>query len=177
MGKSTFLKVLTGALPLLKGSVRLGETVRVGYYEQTGLLLSPEQENQPVLRFVQEAVDRATVAANSAGSTDTLKAKAAAVPQMRVEEAGSLGRRKMLAGKEASVSVQIQDPSKAGGGGSSAFSEREAMSLLTRFQFPSKRWYDRVGQLSGGERRRLQLLQVLALAPNVITDTLKLLTI
>lgn len=42
------------------------------------------------------------------------------------------------------------------------------MSLLTRFQFPSKRWYDRVGQLSGGERRRLQLLQILAAKPNVL---------
>jgi ABC transporter len=28
--------------------------------------------------------------------------------------------------------------------------------------------YDRVGQMSGGERRRLQLLQVLARAPNVL---------
>ena len=42
------------------------------------------------------------------------------------------------------------------------------MSLLTRFQFPSKRWFDRVGQLSGGERRRLQLLQILARRPNVL---------
>ena len=50
----------------------------------------------------------------------------------------------------------------------SAFSEREAMSLLNRFNFNSKRWYDRVGQLSGGERRRLQLLQVLAAKPNVL---------
>lgn len=40
--------------------------------------------------------------------------------------------------------------------------------MLTRFQFPSKRWYDRVGQLSGGERRRLQLLQILARRPNVL---------
>ena len=95
---------------------------------------------------------------------------------------------------------------------SNAVSERDAMALLTRFQFPSKRWYvllicwlfcadlsclvfssshpissphlftssshpifsldspryDRVGQMSGGERRRLQLLQVLARAPNVL---------
>ena len=42
------------------------------------------------------------------------------------------------------------------------------MSLLSRFQFPSKRWYDRVDRLSGGERRRLQLLQVLAKQPNVL---------
>jgi ATP-binding cassette subfamily F protein uup len=40
--------------------------------------------------------------------------------------------------------------------------------LLTRFNFDSKRWYDRVDKLSGGERRRLQLLQVLATNPNVL---------
>jgi ATP-binding cassette subfamily F protein uup len=42
------------------------------------------------------------------------------------------------------------------------------MALLTRFQFPSNRWYDKLGQLSGGERRRLQLLQILAARPNVL---------
>ena len=34
VGKSTFLKVLTGSLELAAGSVRLGDTVRIGYYEQ-----------------------------------------------------------------------------------------------------------------------------------------------
>ena len=55
-----------------------------------------------------------------------------------------------------------------GGRGTAAVSEKEAMNLLSRFGFPSKRWYDRVGKLSGGERRRLQLLQVLARRPNVL---------
>ena len=83
---------------------------------------------------------------------------------MKVEVNDNLGRRKVLAGKEASTSIQVQDAVST----SNAVSERDAMALLTRFQFPSKRWYDRVGQMSGGERRRLQLLQVLAKAPNVL---------
>ena len=42
VGKSTFLKVLTGALELAAGSVRLGETARIGYYEQVcGYCLIP----------------------------------------------------------------------------------------------------------------------------------------
>ena len=36
VGKSTFLKVLTGSLELAAGNVRLGETARIGYYEQVG---------------------------------------------------------------------------------------------------------------------------------------------
>ena len=49
-----------------------------------------------------------------------------------------------------------------------AVSEQDARNLLQRFQFPTKRWFDRVGVLSGGERRRLQLLQILAKRPNVL---------
>jgi len=104
---------------------------------------------------VQEAVEKGTVRE---------KAKPGA-PKLIVEEAGNVGRRKQLAGKEGSINVQMSDSS---GDKVSAVSENEARQLLTRFQFPSKRWFDRIGQLSGGERRRLQLLQILAKKPNVL---------
>lgn len=159
VGKSTFLKVMAGLLPLARGECRLGDTVRIGYYEQTGLVLDAQQERQPVLRFVQEAVEKATAGGSSG-------AKATGGTRIVVEQQKSTGRRKMLAGKEGGVAVQVQE--EVSNSGTGAVSEREAMALLTRFQFPSSRWYDRVGQLSGGERRRLQLLQVLAKAPNVL---------
>ena len=38
--------------------------------------------------------------------------------------------------------------------------ERRASQLLRQFNFPQSRWAQRVERLSGGERRRLQLLQV-----------------
>lgn len=59
VGKSTFLRILTGELTLQSGAIRLGETVRIGYYVQKGLDLTPEQEKMPVLKFVQEAVEKA----------------------------------------------------------------------------------------------------------------------
>ena len=62
VGKSTFLRVLSGELPLQGGAVRLGETVRVGYYSQQGLSLTSEEEALPVLRFVQLAVDKGMAA-------------------------------------------------------------------------------------------------------------------
>lgn len=37
----------------------------------------------------------------------------------------------------------------------------EARRLLNQFEFPRNRWNERVVLLSGGERRRLQLLKVL----------------
>ena len=154
------MKVLTGQLPLLAGSVRLGDTVRVGYYEQTGLNITSDQEDSSILKFVQEAVERGMADRPAEGLKDV-------DPQFVVESAGNMGRRKSLAGKEAGVSVQISTSSSSSAQ-TAGFSEREAMSLLKRFQFSSKRWYDRVGQLSGGERRRLQLLQILAKSPNVL---------
>jgi ATPase subunit of ABC transporter with duplicated ATPase domains len=111
-----------------------------------------------VLRLVQEAVQKGSSGAG-------LKEPAT---QMLVEPGAALGRRKLQSGKEPGVSVQVSNGPPAGGAATVAFSEREAMALLNRFQFPPRRWQDRVSRLSGGERRRLQLLQVLARAPNVL---------
>ncbi len=50
----------------------------------------------------------------------------------------------------------------------------QARRLLNLFQFPAARWNDRVGRLSGGEKRRLQLLKVLATNPNfLVLDEVK----
>jgi len=55
-----------------------------------------------------------------------------------------------------------------GGGMSGEADEKRATALLSRFLFPPSRWQQRVAQLSGGERRRLQMLQVLARQPNFL---------
>ena len=55
-----------------------------------------------------------------------------------------------------------------GGGGSAAVGVDAARRLLTKFAFPASRWQDEVSRLSGGERRRLQLLACLAARPNVL---------
>ena len=54
------------------------------------------------------------------------------------------------------------------GGSSGEKDERMARTLLSQFLFPQSRWGERIGQLSGGERRRLQLLTVLAKQPNFL---------
>lgn len=43
-----------------------------------------------------------------------------------------------------------------------------ASQLLERFGFPSRQHSTLIGELSGGERRRLELLRVLATAPNLL---------
>ena len=54
------------------------------------------------------------------------------------------------------------------GGRSADADERAASGLLGQFLFPPPRWGERIGKLSGGERRRLQLLTVLAKQPNFL---------
>ena len=42
----------------------------------------------------------------------------------------------------------------------------EARELLRQFEFPRNRWQERISVLSGGERRRLQILSVLSVVSN-----------
>jgi hypothetical protein len=58
------------------------------------------------------------------------------MPQLMVQDGEKLGRRKAMAGKESGPTVTAVESSSV----SNAVSERDAMALLTRFQFPSKRW-------------------------------------
>jgi ABC transport system ATP-binding/permease protein len=44
----------------------------------------------------------------------------------------------------------------------------EARRLLKQFEFPRRRWIERVAMLSGGEKRRLQLLEVICKRPNFL---------
>eukprot|EP00466_Bigelowiella_natans_P006169 jgi/Bigna1/58475/fgenesh1_pm.96_\ len=46
--------------------------------------------------------------------------------------------------------------------------QEDALKLMDRFNFERKRAFMQVARMSGGERRRLQLLCVLALRPNVL---------
>jgi len=62
----------------------------------------------------------------------------------------------------------VKERVEARDGSSIAESPQEAMRLLKRFQFQRDRWNERVSVLSGGEKRRLQLLSVLTKKPNFL---------
>ncbi|KAL7472265.1 hypothetical protein ACHAXS_012591 [Conticribra weissflogii] len=111
VGKSTFIRMLTGNQAIDSGSIESGETVVFGVYDQMGIPFLDEE--QTVLDFVKERVESSS-------------------------------------------------------GASMAEAPQEAMKLLRQFQFPKNRWNERVSMLSGGERRRLQLLSVLTKRPNFL---------
>jgi ATP-binding cassette subfamily F protein uup len=111
VGKTTFIRMLTGGQSIDSGTIDSGETVVFGVYDQMGIPVLDEE--QSCLDFVKERVE-------------------------------------------------------AGSGKSMAEAPQEAMKLLKQFQFPRNRWPERVSMLSGGEKRRLQLLSVLTKRPNFL---------
>lgn len=62
----------------------------------------------------------------------------------------------------------VQDQVKDAEGGAMSEAPEKARKLLNQFEFPKQRWSERVSVLSGGERRRLQLLSVLSKNPNFL---------
>ncbi len=102
VGKSTLLDLIAGRLRPTRGSVDIGTTVKIGYYDQLGRELDPNQ-------------------------------------RVRAAVAGDKG-----------------EPSVADG------------QLMRRFWFDGDTQLAPIGTLSGGERRRLQLLLTLAEQPNML---------
>jgi ATP-binding cassette subfamily F protein uup len=107
-GKSTFLNMLTKSVIPDSGKIVIGETVKFGYYTQSGIQVKPEQK---VIEVIREFGDY--------------------IP--------------LTKGRQIS-----------------------AKQLLERFLFDSKKQYDYVEKLSGGEQKRLYLCTVLIQNPNFL---------
>ena len=101
-GKSTLLDIVAGRLTPTSGTVEVGSTVRLGYYDQVGRTLDPTQ---------------------------------------RVRDAVTGGHRE---------------------------ADWTDAALMEAFWFDGDAQWAPIGMLSGGERRRLQLLLTLAERPNVL---------
>ena len=107
-GKTTLLEVLAGRLQPDAGTLEIGTTVKLGYFDQENRELDPNVKVLDALREVAESVP--------------------------------------LANGEVLTASQ----------------------MLERFLFSGRLQHTLVGRLSGGERRRLYLLQVLMGNPNVL---------
>jgi ATP-binding cassette subfamily F protein uup len=106
-GKSTLLNLMAGRLQPDSGEIVRGDTVKLGYFDQEGVEMDPEQR-----------------------------------PIDYIKEIGN--------------SIPTQE------------GPLTASKLMEKFLFSGELQYTKIGKLSGGERRRLFLLAVLAAAPNVL---------
>ena len=106
-GKTSLMKMIVGQLTPDSGSIRVGQTIKMGYYCQE---IRMPDETMRVIDYIKETAEYVRTA-------------------------------------DGLVS---------------------ASAMLERFLFPPDQQYSAIGKLSGGERRRLNLLKVLMEAPNVL---------
>lgn len=107
-GKSTFLNIITGSIQPDSGKVIVGDTMKIGYYTQSGINPKPQQKVIDIIKEYGEYIP-------------------------------------LTKGKIISAS-----------------------QLLERFLFDTKKQYDYVEKLSGGELKRLYLCTVLIQNPNFL---------
>eukprot|EP00968_Pinguiococcus_pyrenoidosus_P024100 scaffold4278_cov263-Pinguiococcus_pyrenoidosus.AAC.8 len=164
-GKTTLLKALAGTSAsgtVLDGKVLLGSTVRVGYYEQQKEF-APEEEDMKVLPYILESVTKTVTAANAAISASGGAPLVVTAPDDYFEALAAMDN-------EASDDYERDRAEASSETGTilKAVTDSEAIMLMRRFGFSSKRASDRLRDLSGGERKRLQLLTMLACRPNFL---------
>ena len=114
-GKTTLMKLLAGREEPDSGSIKVGQTIRIGYYSQ-----EIETSKEAGIAYMN--------------------------PKMRVIDYI----------RETAEFVRTEDGLIS------------ASAMLERFLFPPQAQYSLIGKLSGGERRRLNLLRVLMESPNVL---------
>ena len=111
-GKSTLMNIITGRIEPDTGTVDIGSTIHIGYFDQHSEdLLAALDDDRRVIDYIKDVAAYVTTADGS----------------------------------------QIS-----------------ASQMLERFLFPPNQQYAPIHKLSGGEKRRLFLLQVLMSAPNVL---------
>jgi ABC transport system ATP-binding/permease protein len=108
VGKTTFLKMITGQLDPDAGKISIGQTTAIGYYKQEEDSFDEEKRLIEIVKEIAEVVNIA------GGATITVS------------------------------------------------------QFLTQFGFPPKQQHTPISKLSGGERRRLQLLMILIKSPNFL---------
>ncbi|MEG2058483.1 MAG: ABC-F family ATP-binding cassette domain-containing protein [Lachnospiraceae bacterium] len=113
--KTTLMKLIEGRLAPDRGTVTIGQTVKIGYYAQ-----EIEKEQEGGIAYMN--------------------------PEKKVIDYM----------KETAEFVRTSDGLIS------------ASAMLERFLFPPEQQYSPIAKLSGGERRRLNLLRVLMEAPNVL---------
>jgi len=56
-GKSTFLNIVTGNIPADSGTVEIGQTIRFGYYQQTGIEFNPGDKVLDAVNKIAEVIN------------------------------------------------------------------------------------------------------------------------
>ena len=175
-GKTSFLRVLVGEEALTKGLRTVGETVRFGYYDQRGLDTSG-RERQKVLDYVISQVELGVDAGRSGDPVAAARlladfgADAVGVGGGSGAPSSAVGvdvARQLLTKFAFPASRWQDEVAKLSGGDTYMHTCIHMHACTYMHACMHTRTCIQVAKLSGGERRRLQLLACLAARPNVL---------
>ena len=148
-GKTTLMKLLTGQLLPDSGQIEVGQTIKIGYYAQE---IGTAAAGTERAGEGQEREER-----RKEGGEGDNRAEEAARPLAELRHVEMDPSKRVIDYiRDASEYVQTSEGSVS------------ASQMLERFLFSGEDQYGLIGKLSGGEKRRLNLLRVLMEAPNVL---------
>ncbi|RYH28287.1 ABC-F family ATP-binding cassette domain-containing protein [archaeon] len=156
-GKTSLLSLLSGLKKLTWGTLDKGESVSVGYFSQSLPPLPVEAEGMTAFAYLLSEINKRAIKDG--------EGRKSGGPMLKVTEVDIASRRKRKEGKTSVVTASVVDYV---GKESVGPSENEVRKWLKDFNLPPSVWYTPLLKLSGGERRRLELLRVLASRPNVL---------
>lgn len=139
-GKSTLMKIIAGIIPQDSGQVIIGQTVKMGYYAQE---IASEKTDD---NFETNVSNIELMSAEADKGCKNEIDLSYMDPTQRVIDYV----------KDTAEYIQTADGLMS------------ASVMLERFLFPPDKQYSPIGKLSGGEKKRLNLLRVLASSPNFI---------
>ncbi len=137
-GKTTLMKLLTGRMMPDSGEIKIGQTIKIGYYAQEISTEMPGRNTGDTSTSnFSEKLSTVSISSDSLEYMD---------PNIRVID-------------------YIRNTAEYV---HTAEGQVSASAMLDRFLFPPNEQYSLIGKLSGGEKRRLNLLRVLMEEPNVL---------
>lgn len=181
VGKSSLMRAIVGEVPLQGGDIVVGDTVVFGYFEQEGidlatplseaaalLLRSGSRDEIRVVDYVAELLCQ--FGNGEAGGREVGKARAPTGHKGPPEMSAGDRAEAALAAKIESLShsVALPTPSRTPTASANPLAKLHPIALLEHFGFRRDQHHTFISRLSGGEKRRLQLMALLLRDPNFL---------
>lgn len=152
VGKSSFVKAILSKIPLESGSVEVGDTVKFGYFDQDGLDLPGDMR---VIEYMNQASSLAGGVASGPSGPG------------RGNRSSTGDFEDVLDARLDKLSFSAPLPSQQAEN-INPLAKMAPITLLQQFGFAKDRQHSLISTLSGGEKRRLQILSLLISNPNVM---------